>query len=186
MSKLLVEVMGGTIGAASTVGVGSDFWFDLNATSAPQPVPAVATPVSAPSTPEPAAGPPRTLLYVEDNAANLMLVQQLIGRRPDLRLLTAGDGRRGILLAREHQPAAILMDINLPGMSGIEAMRLLHADPLTAHIPVLAISANAMQADIDRGLSAGFVRYLTKPINVAAFLGAIDALLAPDDSKRSP
>jgi CheY-like chemotaxis protein len=105
------------------------------------------------------------------------LVEQLIARRPDMRLLTAGDGTRGIALARIHQPEVILMDINLPGISGIQALKILREDPVTAHIPVLAISANAMPHDIRRGLEAGFMRYLTKPIKVNEFMDALDLAL---------
>ncbi|WP_157979145.1 response regulator, partial [Rhodoferax ferrireducens] len=94
----------------------------------------------------------RTLLYVEDNRANLQLVEQLIARRPDMRLLSAGDALRGIALARSQQPQVILMDINLPGISGLQALAILRDDPATRHIPVLAISANAMPRDIEKGL----------------------------------
>ena len=129
----------------------------------------------------PASLPPgstlRTLLYVEDNPANLALVEQLIARRPDLRLLTAINGNLGIKLAQENLPDIILMDINLPGISGIQALRILRDDPLTAHIPVLAISANAMRVDIKKGLDAGFFRYLTKPIKVNEFNEAINVAL---------
>jgi CheY-like chemotaxis protein len=118
-----------------------------------------------------------TVLYVEDNRANVQLVEQLIARRPDMRLLSAEDGARGIALARTHHPAVILMDINLPGISGIQALKILRNDPQTAHIPVLAISANAMAHDIRKGLEAGFFRYLTKPIKVDEFMHALDAAL---------
>jgi CheY-like chemotaxis protein len=119
----------------------------------------------------------RTLLYVEDNLANMQLVEQLIARRPDLRLLSAGDGMLGIEMARTHQPEVILMDINLPGMSGIQALKILREDPVTAHIPVLAISANAMPHDINKGLKAGFLCYLTKPIKVNEFMDALNVAL---------
>ena len=121
--------------------------------------------------------PLRTLLYVEDNPANLVLVEELIARRPDLRLLSAADGNLGIEIARAYQPEVILMDINLPGISGIEALRILRADPATAHIPVVALSANAMPRDIEKGLEAGFFRYLTKPIKVDEFMDALDVAL---------
>src|SRR5207248_5656302 len=98
--------------------------------------------------------PLRTLLYVEDNPANLKLVEQLVARRPTMRLLSALDGNRGIQIARASQPEVILMDINLPGISGIEALNILREDPSTAHIPVLALSANAMPRDIEKGLEA--------------------------------
>jgi CheY-like chemotaxis protein len=119
----------------------------------------------------------RTVLYVEDNPANLKLVERLVGRRQDLRLMSAIDGNRGIELARTFQPDVILMDINLPGISGIEALRILREDPTTAHIPVIAVSANAIPRDIEKGLEAGFVKYLTKPIKVGEFMDALNAAL---------
>jgi len=119
----------------------------------------------------------RTLLYVEDNPANLKLVEQLIARRPDFRLLTAVNGKLGIELARASRPEVILMDINLPGISGTDAMRILRDDPATAHIPVLALSANAIPRDIEAGLEAGFFRYLTKPSGSTRFMEALDVAL---------
>ncbi len=119
----------------------------------------------------------RTLLYVEDNPANLLLVEQIIARRPDVRLLSAHNGILGIEMARASRPDVILMDINLPGMSGVKAMQLLRADTATAHIPIVALSANALPRDIERGLAAGFFRYLTKPIRVGEFLATLDVAL---------
>jgi CheY-like chemotaxis protein len=118
-----------------------------------------------------------TLLYVEDNPANLMLVEGIIARRPDIRLISARDGTQGIALAREAMPDAILMDINLPGISGIEALKALSADSSTAHIPVIALSANAIPRDIEKGLEAGFFRYLTKPIKIVEFMHTVDEAL---------
>jgi CheY-like chemotaxis protein len=111
---------------------------------------------------------------VEDNQANMDLAEQLIARRPDMRLLGAGDGMRGVLMARQHLPDLILMDINLPGISGLQALKMLQDDPRTRHIPVLALSANALPRDIERGLEAGFFRYLTKPVRVTEFMEALD------------
>jgi len=177
MSKRLVELMGGVLGVESSVGVGSVFWCELGAAAAPELEAETATAAAvAHAQPQPGA-PLRTLLYVEDNPANLKLVEQLIARRPTLRLLTAVDGNMGIQLARAHQPEVILMDINLPGISGIEALNILHDDPVTAHIPVVALSANAMPRDIEKGLAAGFFSYLTKPIKVKEFTEAVDAAL---------
>jgi len=177
MSKRLIGLMGGVLGVESSVGAGSVFWCELGAAAAPGLEVDTATPAAvARPLPQPGA-PLRTLLYVEDNPANLKLVEQLIARRPTLRLLSAVDGNMGIQLARANQPEVILMDINLPGISGIEALKILHDDPATAHIPVVALSANAMPRDIEKGLAAGFFSYLTKPIKVKEFMEALDAAL---------
>jgi CheY-like chemotaxis protein len=125
----------------------------------------------------PAGAPRRTLLYVEDNPANMKLVEKLIARYPDIRLVTAVNGTLGIELARATQPKVILMDINLPGISGIEALKILREDPATAHIPVVALSANAMPRDIAMGLKAGFFRYLTKPIKVKELMDTLNVAL---------
>ena len=176
VSKRLVELMKGEIGVESTVGVGSVFWFELNLTAEPQP--ATTAELTAAAQAQVHAGErQRTLLYVEDNPANLMLVEDLIARRPDIRLLSASDGMRGIEIARASRPDVILMDINLPGISGIQALKILRADPATAHIPVVALSANAIPRDIEKGLAAGFFRYLTKPIKVDKFMETLDVTL---------
>jgi PAS domain S-box-containing protein len=177
MSKRLVELMGGEIGVESAVGSGSVFWFELNGAVVPQLAADNAEPTVSPQAEVQRGVPLQTLLYVEDNPANLNLIEQLIARRPDMRLLSARDGAQGIHLARTKQPEVILMDINLPGISGIEALRILREDPTTAHIPVVALSANAMPRDIERGLQAGFFRYLTKPIKVNEFMLTLDVAL---------
>jgi CheY-like chemotaxis protein len=177
VTKRLVELMGGTIGADSTTGEGSVFWVELSVTTAPQLAFQEAKLAARARPPVLDGAPVRTLLYVEDNPANLELVEQLIARRADLHLLSATDGNLGIEYARAHQPQVILMDINLPGISGMEAMKILRADPLTAHIPIIALSANAMPRDIAFGLKAGFFNYLTKPIKVNQFMDALDVAL---------
>jgi CheY-like chemotaxis protein len=187
MSKRLVELMGGEIGVESTIGTGSVFWFELNVADEPQHAADAAEPLAPHHARDQHGAMPGTLLYVEDNLTNMQLVEQLIARRPDLRLLSAGDAILGIALARTRQPEVILMDINLPGMSGIQALKILREDPLTAHIPVLAISASAMPHDIKNGLEAGFFRYITKPIDVNEFMDALDMALdlaGKDDEKR--
>jgi signal transduction histidine kinase/CheY-like chemotaxis protein len=177
VTKRLVELMGGTIGADSTVGVGSVFWVEFPLTSAPQLAALESERATAASPKAPDGTPKRTLLYVEDNPANLELVEQLVARRSDLRLLSAADGTLGIEYARACLPEVILMDINLPGVSGIEAMKILRADPTTAHIPIIALSANAVPRDIEKGLEAGFFNYITKPIVVSQFMDALDVAL---------
>ena len=177
VSKRLVELMKGEIGVKSTAGVGSVFWIELNLTTEPQPAPAAAEPTAVAQAPVHAGARLRTLLYVEDNPANLMLVEDLIEHRPDIRLLSAADGNRGIEIALASKPDVILMDINLPGISGIQALNILRANPATAHIPVVALSANAIPRDIERGLEAGFFRYLIKPIKVHQFMETLDLAL---------
>jgi CheY-like chemotaxis protein len=177
VTRRLIELMGGTIGVASSPGAGSTFWIELavaeQATSAAVPVVAADSPDDA----APAAAGPHLILYIEDNPANLRLVQEIVGYRPDLRLLSAPDGQVGLALARSHRPELVLTDLHLPGMSGLEVLAELRRDPATAAIPVIALTANAMPRDIERGLAAGFARYLTKPIDIEQFNEAIDGAL---------
>jgi len=177
VAKRLVEWMGGVIGVESEVGKGSVFWIELELTTGSQPVAGAAGPADVVPAQAQADTPLRTLLYVEDNPANLMLVEDLVMRRPDIRLLSARDGSRGVEVARAALPDVILMDINLPGISGVDALRILAEDPATAHIPVIALSANAIPRDIAKGLEAGFFRYLTKPIKVNEFMATLDVAL---------
>jgi PAS domain S-box-containing protein len=177
VTKRLAELMNGVLGVESTVGEGSVFWCELTSATAPHlEVQNIGvedfTPAQLPS-----GVPCRTLLYVEDNPTNMNMVKQLIARYPDIRLETAVNGALGIELARAVRPNVILMDINLPGISGVEALKILQDDPATAQIPVVAISANAMPRDIEKGLEAGFFRYITKPIKVKEFMKTLNQAL---------
>jgi PAS domain S-box-containing protein len=176
VTKQLVELMGGSISVNSTVGVGSEFCIKFPRDLTPQQE--LSHLVLTKQLPHASKNTAlRTLLYVEDNLANLMLVEQIIEAHPYLCMLSAHDGYQGLSLARSQLPDVILMDINLPGISGIQTMNILHNDPTTMHIPVIALSANAMLRDIEKGLEAGFFRYLTKPIKINEFMNALDDAL---------
>jgi CheY-like chemotaxis protein len=125
----------------------------------------------------PRAARQRTLLNIEDNPADMKLVEQIIARHPGMRLLTAMNGNSGIEIARATQPDVILMDINLPDVSGFKALEILRSDPATAHIPVIALSVNAATISIESGLKAGFFSYITKPIKVDEFMQVLDVAL---------
>jgi CheY-like chemotaxis protein len=177
VTKRLIELMDGVLGVESTVGVGSMFWCELDPAKPPELAGQDGENDASLDSRPPSGAPQRTLLYVEDNPANLMLVKQLIARCPDMQLLTAVNATLGIELARCNLPEVILMDINLPGISGIKALQILSDDPATAHIPVVALSANAMPRDIAKGLELGFFRYLTKPIKVKDFMDTLNEAL---------
>jgi protein-histidine pros-kinase len=179
VTKRLVELMGGRMGVHSCLGVGSVFWIELDTMAAPPD----SMPLDKEGPSEPAGGAggedsgQALLLYVEDNPASLRLVEDIVSFLPHLRMISATDARQGIALALERHPDVILMDINLPGMNGNQAQRILRNDPRTAHIPVIALTANAMKGDIRHGLAAGFFRYLTKPVEIPQLNAAIDEAL---------
>lgn len=177
VTKRLVELMGGSIGVVSSVETGSTFWVELALTDAPRLTADLGTITTLSRANIATDTMERSVLYVEDNPANLALIEQLVAGRPDLHLVTAVDGYSGIERARACLPQVILMDINLPGISGLDALRILRADPATAHIPIIAISANAMPHEIKSCLDAGFFDYITKPIKVNLFLDTLDMAL---------
>ncbi|MFZ5466301.1 MAG: PAS domain S-box protein [Pseudomonadota bacterium] len=180
ISQRLVEMMGGGIGAESRVGEGSLFWVELprdELAGAAEPRAEIVGSVMS------RAGERRySVLYIEDNPANLKLMAQILGRRGDIQLLSAHTAELGLQLALASRPDLILLDINMPGMNGYAVLRHLAMRGHASRAPVIAITANAMPRDIERGLAAGFADYLTKPIDVPGFLAVLDRHLS--DSGR--
>jgi signal transduction histidine kinase/CheY-like chemotaxis protein len=161
--RALVERMGGRITVASTAGVGSVFAVSLDAASAAAPL----------------APPTRRLLYVEDNEVNVMLVAELLRRRGDVEFHSAPDGATGLARAAQLAPGLTLVDMQLPDIDGLEVLQRLRADPATAGLRVVALSANAIPADVQRALDAGFDDYWTKPLDFGVFNAAIDRMFGP-------
>jgi PAS domain S-box-containing protein len=176
LARHLVEAMGGKLAVESEPGLGSTFTVSL--TEVPGPGDWVVT--QSPDRPLLSAGADarRSVLYIEDNLANLALVEQIFTHRPQVELESAMQGRMGLLLAQTHLPDLILLDVNLPDMTGREVLSELKLDPSTAQVPVLVISADASPGQIQRLLDAGAAGYLTKPLDVFQFLTEVDRLLS--------
>jgi len=183
LSKRLVEAMGGHIGVESKVGQGSVFWIDL--APAEQPPHEVAgheeLSTIAPVLSYAAA---RTVLYIEDNEANLKLMERIVTRRPDLHLAGASRALEGLEQAEAEQPDLILLDLHLPDLRGQEVVRRLKSNPKTAGIPVVILSADITPGEMDRLLEAGADSYVTKPVDVGLILGIFDRILAGERADR--
>ncbi|MEA2460117.1 MAG: hypothetical protein QOH90_294, partial [Actinomycetota bacterium] len=175
LSKGLVELMGGEIGADSVLEEGTTFWLDFGTADPPANFLETATPNGRQRDDEKAG---HTILYIEDNLSNLKLIEHLLGRRGDVRLLTAMQAKLGLDLAREHSPDVILLDLHLPDMSGEDALRELRHDPQTRGIPVVIVSADATPGQVKRLLENGADAYLTKPLDVARFHSVLDEQMA--------
>ena len=177
ITKQLVELMGGRIGFESSLGKGSVFWIELPLAADEKSNRDATKFAKASGT---ADGPKdrsmeHVVLYVEDDPASVKLMETIVGRLTSLTLISADNAESALLLAETHRPDIILMDIDLPGMNGIEALEILRANAKTRDIPVIALSADAMPDQINEAMEAGFLRYLTKPIKVDKLLDAIDA-----------
>lgn len=124
------------------------------------------------------------VVYVEDNMTNLRLVERIFDRRPDLKLMTATRGLTGLEMARDHQPAVILLDVHLPDVNGDEVLIRLRDDPLTRTIPVVMLSADASERQIQRLLNYGAAAYLTKPLDVLNLLETVDKFIRTEAISR--
>jgi len=170
ISKRLTELMGGTIGVESKTGHGSTFRIELPTTFTVTKETAASEHISTPAAQECSA----FVLYIENTASNIKLVEAIIEKSmPGITLMTAKDGGDGLSKAQQYRPDIIFLDIKLPDMDGCSVLKQLKRNPATLEIPVLALSANAMQYDIERGLAAGFKKYLTKPVQAEALVRAI-------------
>jgi len=176
ITKRLVTLMGGDIHAESQPGVGSRFAIDLPAATLADSCASASE--SAPIAEVTSAGRANRILCIDDNPSNLKLMAQILGRVEHLQLLTAQAPQLGLDLALTHRPALILLDINMPGMDGYEVLEVLKGDPLTRTTPVIAITANALTRDIERGKAAGFFDYITKPIDISRLLSVVERALS--------
>ena len=180
LTQKLVQMMGGDIGLTSVVDEGTTFWIDIPKSRQGAQKTKDIQSSSADKIPSILPGQ-HTVLYVEDNPANLTVMEEIFDRFPNTNLKSAHNGLIGLERARSLRPDLIILDIHLPDINGYELLTRLKLYDETRHIPVIALSANAMPKDIERGRNAGFLDYLTKPLNIQVIIEAINRALA--DSK---
>jgi PAS domain S-box-containing protein len=186
ITKQIIELLGGQVGYQSEEGEGSTFWLDVPMSSEQAAVERKSAETEKPTQKaewKNDEGPIRTILYVEDNPSNMRLMETIVGLVENTRLLTAHNAELGFDLAKSEKPDLILMDINLPGMNGSEALKQLRAMPETKDIPVVAITAAAMPKEVEAGMKAGFKKYMVKPFNVLEITRTIEETL--DDAENS-
>lgn len=184
ISKGLMEMMGGTIQFDSEIGKGTRFWITLPIASQTTIEEKSPLQINQPIEPTNFAGP-RILLYVEDNESNAQLMQQIINRMPQLTLLHAKNAEEGIELAKKHAPDLVIMDIQLPGMDGFQALSCLNKLPETHDIPIIALSGHASEDDIHKGQQAGFLKYLTKPLLFNELQDVLNTFLRPIPTNKT-
>jgi signal transduction histidine kinase/CheY-like chemotaxis protein len=179
LSRELARAMGGSLDVETAIGQGSTFWLELALVEGPveRYERLNGNPAPTPARPTPGVEVRHTVLYIEDNLANLKLVQNLLGHRPTIKIIPAMQGRLGLELAREHHPVLILLDLHLPDIGGDQVLQELRDDPTTASTPVVILSADATTGQVQRLLSAGACAYLTKPFNVRELLRILDSVL---------
>jgi len=187
ISKKLAEMMQGLVGFTSAPDTGSEFWLELPAPPSQKSdrVPAVPPPVVESLVQLGSKGARHRIVYVEDNPSNVAFMEALLTNFESVELIVAPNAEIGIELVRAHQPGVVILDINLPGMSGFEALRHLREWPETKQIPVIALSAAAMDRDVKRAEEAGFARYLTKPVRVDELMTTLEGLLASAATRSS-
>jgi signal transduction histidine kinase/ActR/RegA family two-component response regulator len=181
ISKKMIELMGGTLGLESLMGKGTEFWIDLPAADCPMEA------LDLPCTEGPGVAydsKARTVVYIEDNLSNLKVIEAIFGLRKGIKLIAAMQGQLGIDLVREHLPDLVLLDLNLPDLSGQEVLARLRADARTCNVPVLVLTADASPGQRERLLAASANGFLAKPLDVPVFLKVIDKMLASESRVR--
>jgi CheY-like chemotaxis protein len=184
LCKRLVEMMGGRIGVESKPGEGAVFWIELPETESPLARFECSETKSVDSG-DKVRTHEKTLLYIEDNLSNLRLIEHILENQPQIKLISAMEGGPGVDLALKHSPDLVLLDLNLPDISGFEVLQRLRREPRTIGTPVVVVSADATARQIDRLMTAGATEYLVKPIDVKKFVSVVDQILGAAEAQTA-